>query len=507
MGFASSAVLEMIIGLLGILKAGGAYVPLDPGYPKERLAFMLQDSGANVVTDEDSLGSLPAMSGRAICLDRDWKDIAKQPSFNPSSQSTADDLAYVIYTSGSTGLPKGVEVRHRGIARLLFGVDYAQLGATQTLLHLAPISFDAATFEVWGALLHGGTCVLFPGKVPDAADLGTVLKKYRVSTLWLTAGLFNSVIDQRPQALSDVKQLLIGGEALSVPHVRKALEQLSNTQIINGYGPTESTTFTCCYPIPRTLGDDVTSIPLGRPIANTEIYILDDHLNLVPIGVAGELYIGGDGLARGYLNRPDLTMERFIANPFSTQTGARLYKTGDLARYLADGNIEFLGRLDDQVKIRGYRIELGEIEAVLAEDPRVRESIVIAGEGSAGDKWLVAYIVPRESAPTTNELRAHLKAKLPDYMVPSAFVFLDMLPLTSNGKVDHRALLSQDHDVADSKQVYVAPGNASEQAIADIWVEILAVKRIGVHDNFFELGGHSLLATRVRQSLAQSPEG
>jgi amino acid adenylation domain-containing protein len=492
---------ELIVALLGILKAGGAYVPLDPTYPKERLAFMLQDSGANVVTDEDSLGSLPAMSGRAICLDRDWKDIAKQPSFNPSSQSTADDLAYVIYTSGSTGLPKGVEVRHRGIARLLFGVDYAQLGATQTLLHLAPIFFDAATFEVWGALLHGGTCVLFPGKVPDAADLGTVLKKYRVSTLWLTAGLFNSVIDQRPQALSDVKQLLIGGEALSVPHVRKALEQLSNTQIINGYGPTESTTFTCCYPIPRTLGDDVTSIPLGRPIANTEIYILDDHLNLVPIGVAGELYIGGDGLARGYLNRPDLTMERFIANPFSTQTGARLYKTGDRARYLADGNLEFLGRLDDQVKIRGYRIELGEIEAVLAEHPRVRESIVIAGEGSAGDKRLVAYIVPRESAPTTNELRAHLKAKLPDYMVPSAFVFLDRLPLTSNGKVDHTALASQDHDVADSKKVYVAPGNASEQAIADIWVEILAVKRIGVHDNFFELGGHSLLATRVLNRL------
>jgi acyl carrier protein len=245
----------------------------------------------------------------------------------------------------------------------------------------------------------------------------------------------------------------------------------------------------------------VTSIPLGRPIANTEIYILDDHLNLVPIGVAGEIYIGGDGLARGYLNRPDLTMERFIANPFSTQTGARLYKTGDRARYLADGYLEFLGRLDGQVKIRGYRIELGEIEAVLAEDPRVRESMVIAGEGSAGDKRLVAYIVPRESAPTTNELRAHLKAKLPDYMVPSAFVFLDMLPLTSNGKVDHTALPSPDHDVADSKQVYVAPGNASEQAIADIWGEILAVKRIGVHDNFFELGGHSLLATRVLNRL------
>ena len=432
---------ELIVALLGILKAGGAYVPLDPGYPKERLAFMLQDSGANVVTDEDSLGSLPAMSGRAICLDRDWKDIAKQPSFNPSSQSTADDLAYVIYTSGSTGLPKGVEVRHRGIARLLFGVDYAQLGATQTLLHLAPISFDAATFEVWGALLHGGTCVLFPGKVPDAADLGTVLKKYRVSTLWLTAGLFNSVIDQRPQALSDVKQLLIGGEALSVPHVRKALEQLSNTQIINGYGPTESTTFTCCYPIPRTLGDDVTSIPLGRPIANTEIYILDDHLNLVPIGVAGELYIGGDGLARGYLNRPDLTMERFIANPFSTQTGARLYKTGDRARYLADGNLEFLGRLDDQVKIRGYRIELGEIETVLRQHPAIQEAVVLVQKDDSEDKFLIAYIVSVEHlTPANDDLKNHLRQKAPGLHGPTTFVYLDFLPLTVNGKIDRTAL-------------------------------------------------------------------
>ena len=229
--------------------------------------------------------------------------------------------------------------------------------------------------------------------------------------------------------------------------------------------------------------------------------MLDRYLNPAPVGVAAELCIGGESQARDYLNRPELTAEKFIPDPFSSKPGARLYKTGDLARYLPDGNIEFLGRIDNQVKIHGYRIELGEIEAVLAQHSRVRESIVIAGEGSAGDKRLVAYIVPRESAPTTNELRAHLKAKLPDYMVPSAFVFLDMLPLTSNGKVDHRALPSKDHDVADSKQAYVAPGNASEQAIADIWVEILGVKRIGVHDNFFDLGGHSLLATQVRNRL------
>ena len=494
---------ELIVALLGILKAGGVYVPLDPGYPKERLAFMLQDSGANVVlTDEDSLGSLPAMSGRAICLDRDWKDIAKQPSFNPSSQSTADDLAYVIYTSGSTGLPKGVEVRHRSIARLLFGVDYAQLGPTQTLLHLAPISFDAATFEVWGALLHGGTCVLFPGRVPDAAELGTVLKKYRVSTLWLTAALFNTVIDQRPQALSDVKQLLIGGEALSVPHVRKALEQLANTQLINGYGPTESTTFTCYYPIPRTLGDDVTSIPIGRPIANTEIYILDDHLNLVPIGVAGELYIGGDGLARGYLNRPDLTKERFIANPFSIQAGARLYKTGDRARYLADGNIEFLGRLDEQVKIRGYRIELGEIETVLRQHPAIQEAVVLVQEGDFQDKFLIAYVVSvQHLTPANDDLKNHLRKKLPDYMVPRAFVHLDFLPLTVNGKIDRRTLPAPQYDHEQAGDTFVPPRNSLEESIAAVWREVLNLERIGVHDNFFDLGGHSLKATQVVSRL------
>ena len=490
---------ELIVALLGILKAGGAYVPLDPGYPKERLAFMLQDTAASLVlTDEDAVGSLPAMSGRAICLDRDWKDIAQQPSFSPSSQSTAHDLAYVIYTSGSTGVPKGVEVPHRGIGRLLFGVDYAQLDSAQTLLHLAPISFDAATFEVWGALLHGGTCVLFPGRVPGAAELGAVLKKYRVSTLWLTAALFNTVIDQEPQALSGVKQLLIGGETLSVPHVRKGLELLPNTKIINGYGPTESTTFTCCYPIPRTLGDDVASVPIGRPIANTEVYILDTHLNPVPMGVAGELYIGGDGLARGYLNRPDLTKERFIANPFSSQAGARLYKTGDQARYLVDGNIEFLGRLDDQVKIRGYRIELGEVETVLCQHPAIQKAVVLVQEGDFEGKFLIAYIVSVEHLTAANDdLRSHLRKKLPDYMVPRVFVRLDFLPLTANGKVDKNALRSSNHRERAGAHGYVEPRNPIEWVLAAIWSEVLKLKRVGVFDDFFELGGHSLLAIRL----------
>ncbi len=491
--------VEMIIGLLGILKAGGAYVPLDPSYPKERLGFMLEDTHVGIVlTDMVSLNSLPLTGVRVICLDRDWDEIAKESQVNPSSSSTADSLAYVIYTSGSTGLPKGVEVRHRGVVRLLFGVDYVQLDSAQTFVHLAPISFDAATFEVWGALLHGGKCVLFPEKVPNPRELEEVLKKYRVSTLWLTAALFNMVINEEPQALADVKQLLIGGEALSVPHVRKGLAELPGTEIINGYGPTESTTFTCCYRIPRELDEDLSSIPIGRPIGNTQVYILDPYLNPVPIGVAGELHIGGDGLARGYLNRPELTAEKFIKHPFSNDPEARLYKTGDRARYLPDGNIEFLGRIDNQVKLRGYRIELGEIETVLNHNPAIKEAVVTVREDSPGDKRLIAYVVSHQQLSLTNsELKSYLREKIPEYMVPSAFVLMDAVPLTANGKVDRRALPAPDRSKSESGRGYTPPRTPVEELLAGIWGQVLNVERVGIYDNFFELGGHSLLATQV----------
>src|SRR4029077_3404405 len=386
----------------------------------------------------------------------------------PRFSSTPAQIAYVMYTSGSTGRPKGVEIMHRGITRLLFGGDYAQLDANQTLLHLAPAAFDASTFEIWGALLHGGRCVLYPECVASPLGLGEIIKRQGITTLWLTASLFNAVIDEAPQALSAVRQLLIGGEALSVAHVRRGLELLPHTEIINGYGPTESTTFACRYRIPRQLEDNLGSVPIGNPIGSTKVYILDRQMNPVPISVAGELYIGGDGLARGYLNRPELTTERFIYHSFDSEPAQRLYKTGDLARYWPDGNIEFLGRTDNQVKIRGYRIELGEIEIVLSQHTGVGKAVVVPSQDHVGDKQLVAYIIPKESAPAVGDLRAFLKAKLPDYMVPSMLVFLDTLPLTPNGKVDHSALPSPDRDVADSKQAYVAPGNAREKAIADI---------------------------------------
>ena len=498
--------IEMIVGLLGILKAGGAYVPFDPCYPEERLEFMLGDTHVHIVlTDVIGLASLPATSARVVCLDRDWEAIAKEPEVNSSSRSTADSLAYVIYTSGSTGLPKGVEVRHRGVVRLLFGVDYVQLDRAQTIVQLAPLSFDAATFEVWGALLHGGKCVLFPEKVPSPGELEELLKKYQVTTLWLTAALFNLVINEEPQALSGVKQLLVGGEALSVPHVRKGLAELPGTEIINGYGPTESTTFTCCYRIPRELDEGLSSIPIGRPIGNTQVYILDPYLNPVPIGVAGELHVGGDGLARGYLNLSELTAEKFVKHPFSNDPHARLYKTGDRARYLPDGNIEFLGRIDNQVKLRGYRIELGEIETVLNQNPAIRDAVVTLREDSPGDKRLIAHVVThQQSSPTNNELKNYLREKLPEYMVPSAFLFLESLPLTPNGKVDRKALPGPDHSRPELDVAFAIPATPVEEILANIWAEILKLDTVGIHDNFFHLGGHSLIATQIVSRINQS---
>ncbi|NEQ67784.1 MAG: amino acid adenylation domain-containing protein, partial [Symploca sp. SIO2D2] len=406
--------LDMIVGLLGILKAGGAYVPLDPAYPQERLAFMFEDAAVSVlVTQERLIEKLPASAAKVVCLDRDWGAMAAENSANLSATVTPDHLAYINYTSGSTGTPKGVAVVHRGVIRLLFGVNYVSLNSEEKLLQAAPIAFDASTFEIWGALLHGAQCVLFPAKTPTTKDLSDAIQKYRITTLWLTAALFNSIIDDRPEALLGIQQLLVGGEALSVSHILRAQSALPSVQIINGYGPTEGTTFTCCYPIPQHLKDSVQSIPIGRPIGNTQVYLLDEHLQPVQVGVPGELHIGGSGLARGYLNQPELTKEKFIPNPFSPKPGSRLYKTGDLARYLPDGNIEFIGRIDNQVKIRGFRIELGEIESVLNQHPTVAQAIAIAREDRINQKRLVAYVVPdnatESDASTSIDEEEHVK--------------------------------------------------------------------------------------------------
>jgi amino acid adenylation domain-containing protein len=499
---------EMIVGLLGILKAGGAYVPLDPEYPQERLSFMLADTQIKVLlTQQNLVEKLQKHQVKLVCLDTDSPVIAQCSQDNaiapPIADVQATNLAYVIYTSGSTGQPKGVEVVHRGVNRLLFGVDYVHLDETQRFLQIAPISFDASTFEIWGALLHGGKCVLFPESIPTAKSLSEEIHKHGITVLWLTSALFNSIIDDDPQALSGIKQLLIGGEALSLAHVNRAFETLPFTQIINGYGPTESTTFTCCYPIPRKIETTIESIPIGSPIANTQVYILDDYLQPVPVGVPGELHVSGAGLARGYLNRPELTQEKFIPNPFDN---SKLYKTGDLARYLPDGNIEYLGRIDHQVKIRGFRIELGEIEAVLSQHEDVQISCVIVREDTPGEKQLVAYIVPQKDVTlTTSELRQFLGNKLPGYMIPSAFVMLDSLPLTPNGKVDRRALKAPAH--TSNSDRFIEVRNQLELKLLQIWSNILKIDKIGVQDNFFDLGGHSLLApylmTQIKQQIGK----
>jgi amino acid adenylation domain-containing protein len=498
--------LEMIVGLLGILKAGGAYVPLDPHYPGERLSYMLSDSQVSVLlTQQHLLEMLPSSEAKVICLDSENEVIAKYSQQNPATEVKADNLAYVMYTSGSTGLPKGVSVIHRGVVRLVKETNYVSLSAAEVFLQLASISFDASTFEIWGSLLNGAKLVVIPIQKPSLEELGCAIRKYQVTTLWLTASLFRLMVDERLEDLKPVRQLLAGGDALSVTHVQKLLLEIGQCKLINGYGPTENTTFTCCFPMTGQTKIGST-VPLGRPIANTQVYILDRHLQPVPIGVTGELYVGGAGLARGYFNRPELTQEKFIPNPFSNEPFSRLYKTGDLARYLPDGNIEFLGRIDNQVKIRGFRIEIAEIESVLALHHEVLEAVVIVQEDQPGNKCLVAYIVPGSNPPTTSELHRFLKQKLPDYMIPSAFVMLDALPLTDNSKVNRRALPIPGASIPQLSQTFGASLTPAEELLTEIWTEVLGVENIGIYDNFFDLGGHSLLAAQLISRIRQAFE-
>jgi amino acid adenylation domain-containing protein len=496
--------VEAIVAMLAILKAGCAYLPLDPSYPSERLRFMVDDTQTQLVlTQENTMARAAAMSTRTLCVDSAAGEIDKCSAANLAAVGAIDDTAYIIYTSGSSGQPKAVEVAHRGVVRLLFGVDYVTLDAQQTLMNFAPLSFDASTFEIWAALLHGAKCVIAPPTLLGVHELGALLERHRVSIVWLTASLFNLAIDHAPQLLSGVRQLLIGGEALSLSHVKRALAALPQTQIINGYGPTENTTFTCCYPIPRQLDDRLVSVPIGRPIGNTQVYLLDQSLNPVPAGVAGELCIAGDGLAKGYVNRPELTAEKFVFHSVDGGPAKRLYKSGDMARYLADGNIEFLGRRDGQVKLRGFRIELGEIETVLGRHPAVREVVVDLREVGAREKQLVAYIMPlsTDPAPSTAALSTYLRDKLPDYMVPSAYMILQSLPLNANGKVDRSQLPASDCAAGEPVLPNIAPQTAKEILVWEVWTEVLPAPLRSVHDNFFELGGHSLLGMELISRL------
>ncbi|HEX5870189.1 MAG TPA: non-ribosomal peptide synthetase, partial [Longimicrobium sp.] len=464
-----------------------------PQYPAERLRGMLQDSAPAAVLArgalDATLGAVAAEAGVPVVDLADSSAWADRPETNPALDGlTPDHLVYVIYTSGSTGRPKGTEVPHRAIPGFFEGVDYCRFDEQQVLLQHSSTSWDALTLELWPALLTGGACVLLPAQATEPALLGRQVREHGVTTLWLTAQYFNSIVDGTPHVLEGVRQVMIGGEAVSVPHVRRALELYPELRLVNGYGPSECTVFTTCWPVPA--GSAEQPVPIGAPVGDRRVYVLDHAMNPVPVGVAGELYVGGPAVARGYLNRPALTADRFVPDPFSARAGARLYRSGDRVRWRADGLLEFVGRADAQVKIRGFRVEPGEVETVLAAYAGVREARVVVREDQPGDKRLVAYLVGDVDG---ESLRAHLKAALPEYMVPSALVVMERLPLTAHGKLDARALPAPELQ----QEEWVEPTTAVEQALAAMWAEVLRVERVGVNDDFFQLGGHSLLIMRL----------
>ncbi len=495
--------LEMVVGLLGILKAGGAYLPLDPGYPQSRLDFMLKDASVPVVlTLSSQRARYRSYPGEVICLDSDLARIAQESPKNPVSGVSADNLAYLIYTSGSTGQPKGTLIEHRGVVRLVRDTDYYQVDSTDRIAHASTVSFDAATFEIWGALLNGALLIGVNKEILlNSKSLADFLQQQHISAMFLTTALFNQVAREAPDAFKGLKALMFGGESVDPDAVRVVMASNPPERLLHVYGPTESTTFASWYRI-TDVPVDAGTVPIGQPIANTTLYVLDENMNPLPVGIPGELYIGGDGLARGYLNQPELTAEKFVANPFSDRSGARLYRTGDQVRYRRDGAIEFLGRFDHQVKIRGFRIELGEIETVLVQHAAVRDAVVVVQQDETGDKRLLAYVVTEKGAALSGaELRELMHERLPDYMLPSAFMMLDELPLTATGKLDRLALPSTGdlHQVVETG--YTAPRTELEKQLTQIWAEVLKLENPGIHDNFFAVGGHSLLAGQVMNRL------
>ncbi|HBL28031.1 MAG TPA: non-ribosomal peptide synthetase, partial [Acidobacteria bacterium] len=489
---------EMVVGFLAVLKAGGAYLPLDPRNPAARTRRLLAGAAVEVVLTSPALrAAVPAEAAETVLVAEALAAPGPLAGADLAAREDGDrSLAYVMYTSGSTGEPKGVAIEHRGVTRLVCGADWVDLGEDTVALQHSALSFDASTLEIWAPLLNGGRLVLCSGDAADVEGLAGQVERHRVNLLWLSAGVLPLWVEQHAKRDFALRHLLAGGDVVPEKCVREIYGLDPDVLILNGYGPTENTTFSCCHPIPRE-GGDAGSLPIGRPIRGSSAYVLDESLQLLPVGCAGELYVGGAGLARGYLNRPDLTEERFVGNPFSQEPGERLYRTGDKVRRRPDGILEFLGRTDNQVKIRGFRIELEEIEQQLSGLPDVDLAAVVAREDRPGEKRLVAYVAMREGRPAEpGRLRDGLAAKLPEYMVPAVFVALPALPLTPNGKVDRRALPAPEGE-AMARGGYVAPRTELERRLCEIWEEVLGVERIGIEDGFFELGGHSLLAARV----------
>ncbi len=485
--------VELVVSILAVLKAGGAYVPLDPGYPAERLALMLDDSGVRVLL---SRSDVPYAAGAGdpsvVLLDEAADALAAHPADAPRSGATAENLAYIVYTSGSTGRPKGVMVAHRHVVQLAVETDYVRFGPGDRVAQASNASFDALTFEAWGALMNGATLVGIPRDVLlSPAAFRDTLRAQRITTLYQTTALLNQLAREQPDIFSPLREVLFGGQAVDADSVRRLLKAGKPRRLLHMYGPTETTAW-CSYENVEEVADDALTVSIGGPTGNQRIHLLDAALNPVPVGVPGEAYVGGDGVVRGYLDRPGLTAERFLPDPFAGEPGTRMYRTGDRLRWKADGRLEFVGRVDEQVKVRGFRIEPGEIEATLSAHAEVREARVIVREDEPGEQRLVAYVVGRVDA---DAMRGHLRQSLPEYMVPGAFVVLDVLPLTPNGKLDVKALPAPDRASAEGR--YVAPRTPTEEVVAEIWAETLRLERVGVTESFFELGGHSLLATRV----------
>jgi len=501
--------LAMVIGLLAILKAGGAYVPMDAQYPRERLAFMLEDTRASVIVTQKALAAdLPPTAAKVICIDSDWETISNAPKTNPANAVQPQHLAYIIYTSGSTGRPKGVQITHRGLTHSNQARQTYYDRSPESFLLLSSHAFDSSVAGIFWTLSQGGRLVLpSPGQERDPAELVRIIAQHRISHLLCLPTLYELLLlaADDSKSLGSLQVVIVAGEPcpteLTSQHRRKA----ASARLYNEYGPTENTVWATVFEIRETFSGRV--VPIGRPIPDVTCYVLDPHLQPVPVGVPGELYLGGNGLARGYLNQPELTAEKFVTNPFSTglQSGvseSHLYKTGDLVRYLRDGNLEFLGRIDHQVKIRGFRIELGEVETVLSTHPNLLNVAVIAREDVPGEKILTAYmVVKREPAPTILELRQFLLGKLPAYMLPAAFVALPALPQTPNGKVDRKNLPAPDQNRLATGVEFIAPRTPLEIELARIWCDVLGLKQVSLNDNFFELGGHSLLAIRLLSEI------
>lgn len=495
-GVAVERSVDMVVAVLAVLKAGGAYVPLDPADPAERVAFQVRQAGVRVVIARGGGGEGVGTSGvRVVDLEAEREMVETQAEEDPPELGGPENLAYLMYTSGSTGVPKAVAIPHRGVLRLVRGADYLDFRAEDVFLQLGPLGFDASTFEIWGALLNGARLALMPPGKEALAELGAVVEREGVTVIFLTTALFNLVVDRELPRLRGLRALVTGGEVVSVPHMRRAREGLPRCRLIHAYGPTENTTFTTCFTVPEEYEFGET-VPIGRAIAGTTVYVLDEARRPVPPGEVGELYVGGRGLARGYWGRPELTAARFVRDPFSGDATGRLYRTGDLVRQLPGGELEFVGRVDDQVKIRGYRVEPAEVEAVLLRHSGVRQGCVVARQDGRGEKQLWAYVSGREGKELQGrEVRAFLREHLPEHMVPVRVVVQAELPLTPGGKVDRRALPEAERPATPEERE--PPREALERELVAIWEETTGVTPVGVHEDFFELGGHSLAAVRL----------